>query len=237
MNSFDSTILLWLNQFFGRSAAIDGFIKEVSDNVLVQGAVPVTVLSYLWFRGKTPVDRSDDREKILITLAAAISAVFFARWIAILLPYRQRPMNEAASGFNNAYPEWGHDLYLWSSFPSDHAVLFFALATGIAVMSRPLGVAMFLHAVVIDCMPRIYLGFHHPTDILAGAFIGVAVTVAMLAAPFNRTWPRYLLTWSEERTGLFYAALWLLIAQVATMFDSAIEALQMFAHIAKNIYH
>jgi len=42
---------------------------------------------------------------------------------------------------------------------------------------------------------------------------------------------------AEERADLFYAALWLLIAQVATMFDSAIEALQMFAHIAKNIYH
>jgi hypothetical protein len=46
-----------------------------------------------------------------------------------------------------------------------------------------------------------------------------------------------LLTWSEARAGLFYAGLWLLIAQIATMFDSAMETLQMVAHIAKNIYH
>lgn len=228
--------MLWLNQFAGGSAAVDGFIKEVSDNVLVQGAVPVTALAYLWFRCKTPAQRAHDREKILITLAAAIVTIFFARWIAALLPYRQRPINEAALGFHNGHPEWGHDLYLWSSFPSDHAVLFFALATGIAAMSRPLGILMLLHAAIVDCLPRIYLGFHHPTDILAGALLGVAGTAAMLAMPINRTWSQRVLAWSDTRTGFFYAALWLLIAQVATMFDSAVATLELVSRLAKNIY-
>jgi hypothetical protein len=57
----------------------------------------------------------------------------------------------------------------WSSFPSDHACLFFALATGLCLISPVIGGLALLHASLIVSLPRIYLGLHYPTDVLAGA--------------------------------------------------------------------
>jgi membrane-associated phospholipid phosphatase len=39
------------------------------------------------------------------------------------------------------------------------------------------------HAALVVCLPRVYLGFHFPSDVLAGAAIGVAVAALLLARP------------------------------------------------------
>jgi len=63
----------------------------------------------------------------------------------------------------------------WSSFPSDHAVLFSMLATCLFFISRPLGLIAALDAALLICFPRVFLGIHHPSDIIGGAFIGIGV--------------------------------------------------------------
>jgi len=60
-------------------------------------------------------------------------------------------------------------------FPSDHAVLFFALATGLFMAHRKLGIAAYAWVIVAICFPRLYLGIHWPTDVIAGAAVGVAL--------------------------------------------------------------
>jgi undecaprenyl-diphosphatase len=145
-------------------------------------------------------------------------------------------MNEVALGFHNGHPEWGSDLYLWSSFPSDHAVLFFGLAMGIAMISRPLGYVAFLHAAIVDCIPRVYLGFHHPTDIIAGALIGVAGTWLFARLSALHTIAARLLAWAELRPAWFYAGLWLIVAEIATMFDSAVEILELGLNVVRTAY-
>lgn len=59
------------------------------------------------------------------------------------------------------------------SFPSAHAVSSFAVATAMCRVD-PATSATFLVAAALS-LGRPYLGMHYPSDVLAGAFIGVAL--------------------------------------------------------------
>ena len=58
------------------------------------------------------------------------------------------------------------------SFPSNHATNAFALAAFFAVYYRRLAIPLFLFAALVG-YSRIYVGVHYPTDVLAGAVLGV----------------------------------------------------------------
>ncbi|MES2014267.1 MAG: phosphatase PAP2 family protein [Patescibacteria group bacterium] len=59
------------------------------------------------------------------------------------------------------------------SFPSGHALLFFALATFIFFFNHPLGLGFFL-ATLLIVAARVSAGVHYPSDMLGGFLIGVA---------------------------------------------------------------
>jgi membrane-associated phospholipid phosphatase len=59
------------------------------------------------------------------------------------------------------------------SFPSAHATSSFAVATAITRV-EPLGALAFALALVL-ALGRPYLGMHYPSDVLAGALLGVAL--------------------------------------------------------------
>ena len=107
---------------------------------------------------------------------------------------------------------------MWSSFPSDHATMFFALATGIWFLSRPLGLASMVHVAIVICLPRVYLGLHYPTDVLAGALIGVGVAWFICGPRFRPFWGWGLRCMERYPAG-FYAAAYLLTFEMASMFD------------------
>lgn len=78
------------------------------------------------------------------------------------------------------------------SFPSDHAVMAGAVATGLWLVSRRLGVVA-AFAALLMAFVRVYVGAHYPHDVLAGLAFGVAVTLvgwALLSQP---------LTWCVDR--------------------------------------
>ena len=58
------------------------------------------------------------------------------------------------------------------SFPSGHALFFFALATAIFCQDRAWGTLFFVLAVLIG-LGRVAAGIHYPSDILGGAIIGI----------------------------------------------------------------
>ncbi len=59
------------------------------------------------------------------------------------------------------------------SFPSAHATSSFAVATAMARV-EPLGALAFVLAFAL-AIGRPYLGMHYPSDVLAGALLGVAL--------------------------------------------------------------
>lgn len=59
-----------------------------------------------------------------------------------------------------------------ASLPSTHASSVVALATGLAVAGHGASPAVAVWAVLV-CLSRYYLGFHFPSDLVAGAALGV----------------------------------------------------------------
>ncbi|MFD2079654.1 undecaprenyl-diphosphatase/undecaprenyl-diphosphatase [Actinopolymorpha cephalotaxi] len=63
-----------------------------------------------------------------------------------------------------------------ASFPSDHATMAGAVAAGLFLVSRRLGLVGLLAALVM-AFARVYVGAHFPGDVLAGLLVGAAVSV------------------------------------------------------------
>ncbi|MFE3825425.1 bifunctional phosphatase PAP2/diacylglycerol kinase family protein [Streptomyces sp. NPDC059092] len=65
-----------------------------------------------------------------------------------------------------------------SSFPSGHAASAAAFATGVALESRGWGAAVAPLAAAV-ALSRVYTGVHYPSDVLAGAALGVGAAYAV----------------------------------------------------------
>jgi membrane-associated phospholipid phosphatase len=61
------------------------------------------------------------------------------------------------------------------SFPSDHAVMAGAVAAGLFLVSRRLGVVAAVAALLM-ALARVYVGAHWPGDVVAGLVVGGVVT-------------------------------------------------------------
>ena len=85
------------------------------------------------------------------------------------------------------------------SFPSDHAVIVGAVATGLLLVNRRLGLLAALAAALM-AFARVYIGAHYPWDVLGGLVLGGAVVLLgwlLLRHPLTN-----LTTWLRRQPGL-----------------------------------
>ena len=66
----------------------------------------------------------------------------------------------------------------FASFPSGHAVAAFALAFAVSSLWPRFNIAMWVFAVLI-CLSRVVLLAHHPSDVVAGALVGIVGAMSM----------------------------------------------------------
>ena len=233
VTAFDRAILLFLNQFAGRSPIFDAFVGMLATPNLLKGAVITILFIWVWFRSGE--DKTRDREFVIWTFFISMASVLVARALALTLPFRERPLREAALHFHLPYGADRLAVLGWSSFPSDHAVIFFAASTALLFISRRLGIWSLLYTFFVICMPRVYLGIHYPTDILAGAVIGIGLN-AFTARPKLRTGVAGpFLRWEHEYPSRFYPFFFLVAFEFSELFDS-LRAVGHFGFIfAKQI--
>ena len=174
MNGFDLSIISWMNQFARRSAPFDEAIRAIATLDLLKGTLFIVLLSWFWC--SKAADRQRYREVIVATMIASFCAIILGRLLALGLPFRVRPMQRTDISFVEPY---GEVLQFrgWSAFPSDHAMLFATLATGLCFISPVVGLVMYVYSATFIGLPRIYLGWHHPTDLLGGAALGILAGV------------------------------------------------------------
>ncbi len=231
VNVFDREILLWLNQFARASRALDLTVGWVATSNALKGGVLTVVLLWFWFGDAK--DRARHREIIVATGIASGVAIAVGRLLATALPFRTRPAHDALLGF---VPPYGYPeglLRTWSAFPSDHAMLFAAMATGVFLLSRRLGALAALWVAVVILLPRVYLGMHHPTDVLFGAALGVAFALVANAGPVRERLARLPLRWAEAYPRSFHAAGFVAAMQIATMFEGPREVAREVAALLR----
>lgn len=219
MNFLDHFVMSHLNLFARKSWVFDEAVAFVSVNALLKGGVLMLFVWWAWFRAG---DRaSSNRDHIVATMLSCVAALAVGRLLVILLPFRLRPLHEIGLNFVAPYGVSEDSLAKLSSFPSDHAVLFFALATGLFFISRALGVFALLYTVLVVALPRMYLGLHYPTDILGGAAVGVAFSwLGNIYLPRTRfTQSIRDLSWAKPM--YFYPALYLVTYQIADLFENS----------------
>lgn len=215
--TFDTSILEFLNSFARRSWLFDHAMSTFEGEALLKGGVLTAFLWWAWFResGRREIDRA-------ILIAGSFSAIVslaVCRLAAFCLPFRERPAFVPELHFQRPLGMNPDALISWSSFPSDHAGIFFSLATTLFFVSRPAGVFAGMYTALFVCFPRVYTGDHYPSDILVGAAVGIEVTWVLLHEKTRDFMAKRPLRLSKARPALFYATAYVGSLLLTTNFD------------------
>jgi membrane-associated phospholipid phosphatase len=217
MNSFDFAAVNYINSFAGHVQWFDALMHGFTTNYLLKGAPLMALVYACWFiQEKDSVATRANRARLLAAIAASVLAPVVVRLIAISLPTRVRPVNDPLIHFRlplTMVP--GRAVaFDWSCFPSDTAALYFALVMGVITVSRRLGLVALALAVTAS-FARVYTGVHYPTDIAAGALVGVVVFLGIERTALISWIAKPALYVQDRNPGLFYAAFFLVTDQSA----------------------
>jgi undecaprenyl-diphosphatase len=215
MNGIDATIVHAINAYAARSPIIDTLITRILDLPSIKMLPLVAVVWALWFDS---ADRDRSRQRMLQAFVGAFIALVLSQLMQEFGPFRSRPLHTPELGFTLPFGVDKDNVRQTSSFPSDHAALAFALSAGIFAASKALGVLALLLSFVTDGFARIYAGYHYPTDVAAGALLGIVATAAVVRMlPAKRA--QAMLSRAEQRSPrLFYFFAFCFAYQIVSMF-------------------
>jgi len=233
IHQVDLSILEAFNTLARRSFAFDQFVAIVVENTLVKSGVLIGLLWYFWF---SSARRDENRPRVVRIILGACIAIIVGRASQTLLPGQLRPLHDPAVHFRVPYGVDADALTGWSSFPSDHAVLFFAVATGVWAISQRFGILAFMWVSAVIGAARVYAGFHYPFDILGGAVLGFGIMSVVLRE--STITPRIVdrvLAMESRRPALFYSAAFVLSWQAAQLFEESRHLVMTLWRIARYI--
>ncbi|HEU5018544.1 MAG TPA: phosphatase PAP2 family protein [Pseudolabrys sp.] len=216
MSGIDSFLIRIINQVSGHSPVFDHFVALFVDMTSIKMVPLMAALWGVWFSGGGP---KHSKHPVIVALVGAFVALVIARLMQDFLPFRPRPL--FSPDLHVVFPPSGSataKLTHANSLPSDHAALAFALSCGLFFRSRLLGWLAIAWSTVFVCLPRVYVGFHYPSDIAAGAVLGLVCTwvASNLAATGSLT--KLILRAEERWPGVFYFLAFGISFEIANLF-------------------
>lgn len=215
MNFIDVHISLFFSSFARQHPALTSLFSNLADSYFFRGQIMMLAVWWTWFLPGP--ERLTRRRVLLATLLACVLGLAIGRAMVSTLPLRLRPNDNPVFHFTVAPFSAKHEPE--SSFPSDHAILFVSLAVGIFLVSRRLGSAALAYVVALICFPRLWLGFHYLSDLVAGALIGGGLVLLLNRPRLRLAVTQPLLNLLDAKPQLFYVGLFFFSYQVAEMFD------------------
>lgn len=153
--SLDYATFQLINNIAGNKPALDFMMVAITDF-----GIPLIAMIVLFYSEKKTIHKT----------ALSVTAMFIIDFIIKLIYFRQRPFAD-------------HEVNLLidhlqtASFPSRHTDLAFAAATPILTSNKTLGITAIIIATLVG-LSRIYNGVHYPTDVIAGAALGIIIAIA-----------------------------------------------------------
>ena len=217
IQQLDLWLLHAINSFAG-NWVIDSAIRFVSSFILIKGTFFLTFYWFYWFRDELP---ATNKSRVILVkgILSSLVAIVFARILANFFPFRLRPFADPTAGFSITVRQITPDFESWSAFPSDHAAVVFALSFALFRISRGVSIFLLAYSAIVVCFPRVYIGLHYPSDVIAGALIGVLA--AWIVQKINGARPIERVTsFAERNRPLFYATSFVVTSELSQMFGN-----------------
>jgi undecaprenyl-diphosphatase len=209
---WDRLLTLWVNQPAGKSPLLDKIVADIADSELLKGGIYLALYWWLWF------DRRTKRRNVVVALVAAVATVIVSRGMQFFLPFHQRPILNPDLGLHVPLSVRPETYNVFSSFPSDTGALFFALSFPLWARSWPLGAAAMLWAFFVVCVPRVYLGIHYVSDVLAGIVLGIGFMAIACPLLARTRLPDLVVKFEAAHPAIFYGLAFTASLELATLF-------------------
>jgi undecaprenyl-diphosphatase len=216
---WDLWLLSRLAAWAGQSPGLLRFLEQGVGHGAFGGVWYAAALFAFWVQGAQP-GREEVRRRMLTLALGSAGAVALTFLAAAAVSWPPPSAHPALAGL---YPEsFGVNLNE-NAFPSQSTAFFAALSAGIYTLRRDVGACAWIGVVLLVALPRVVLGGHYASDVLAGLCVGLAghaLSFRLLAA---QVVPRCELAfargWSDWRRMLAEGLAFLWILQVATAFS------------------
>jgi len=236
LEQIDRALALAANQFAGRSSVLDSLVNDLLTTAPTDGGAFIAVLCWFWF--ETDEAGLHTQRRDVVTALLAVAVVALALWLLkAFLPFRPRPLNEPGLGLRVALGVDPTSLNRSTAFPSGHTAFYFALSVPLWMRSRWLGIAAAIWISLTICFPLLHRGDHWPSDIVAGAIVGVILMLLLCRLLGATGMPDRVLRFCATRPSAFYTIAWLFALAIAELFGDIQSYLRDAAYIARALLH
>jgi undecaprenyl-diphosphatase len=163
--NFDVSMFRLINEKMN-VPALDSFFSAVAIYGREYFWVPVVAL--MWILGSAFKNEKAQKGALMLTIVFILTIIIGLTLKQVY--YRPRPFLSLANVLVLVPKDFD------SSFPSGHALIVAAGASiAFLFLRKKYSIPLVIEAALV-CYSRVYVGVHYPTDVLAGIFLGVAIS-------------------------------------------------------------